>query len=336
MKAVFLQQGQVQVKQVRPPKCPSGWAVIQPTLLGICNTDLELQRGYYGFSGIPGHEFVGTVVECADSTWIGKRVVGEINISCQDCDWCRGDLGRHCPKRRVLGIVRQSGAFQERFVLPVRNLWRVPASVSDEAAVFTEPLAAACQILEQVRLRSTDRVAVLGDGKLGLLIARVLYQEAQRFQKKPRKKPCPTCPEVVHLGRHRAKLQLSKEQGISTRILPETLPKSLLAAFDLVVDATGSSSGLSLAISMTKPRGTVVMKSTVHASVAISTAAAIVNEIQMLGSRCGRFGPALKLLREQTVDPLGLIEAIYPLSEASAAFAHAAKKGSRKILMRVG
>jgi alcohol dehydrogenase len=283
---------------------------------GICSTDLELQRGYYGFSGTPGHEFVGEVTEAADQSWIGKRVVGEINLACGHCDWCKRGLGRHCPARTVLGIVQHPGAFREFLTLPIRNLHRVPASIPTEHAVFVEPIAAACEILDQVKIPKGARVAVLGDGKLGLLVSQVLQAKGAK----------------VHLfGRHKDKMRLVEPAGVTTELVPRKLP---LAVWPFVVDATGASEGLRAAISMCIPRGTVIMKSTVHGLVSIDTAPAIVNEITLVGSRCGRFEAAIPLLTSGKVNVGSMISEEFPLSRAPEAFADAAKKGVLKVLLR--
>lgn len=288
------------------------------TAAGICNTDLELQRGYYGFEGIPGHEFVGRVIEAENPAWVGRRVAGEINLACGACDWCRRGLGRHCPTRTVLGIVRHPGAFAEYLTLPERNLHAVPDSLSDEQAVFLEPLAAACEILDQVDLTAHPRVAVLGDGKLGLLIAQVLAAHGAH---------------VVHYGRHLEKLAIAAAFGTEPVVVtdPAVLP---CAAFSLVVDATGSAEGLRTAASLVEPRGVVVMKSTVHGQVSLDTAPLIVHEITLIGSRCGRFEPALSLLETGRVRVESLISAEYPLRAGAEAFATAAMKGVLKVLLR--
>jgi len=316
MLAVHLESGRVEVRKQAMPRIPEGFARIRLLAAGICSTDLELQRGYYGFSGTPGHEFVGEVTEAADKAWIGKRVVGEINLACNNCDWCRRGLGRHCPTRTVLGIVKHPGAFREFLTLPIRNLRRVPASIPSGHAVFIEPLAAACEILDQVKIPKGARVAVLGDGKLGLLVSQVLQAHGAK----------------VHLyGRHRAKMRLVEPAGVTTEILPKKLPVS---EWQFVVDATGSSAGLKAAVSMCVPRGTVVMKSTVHGLVSIDTAPAIVNEITLVGSRCGRFEAALPLLASGKVRVESMISEEFPLDQAPKAFAHAAKKGVLKVLLR--
>jgi len=276
---------------------------------GICSTDLELRRGYYGFSGTPGHEFVG---ELAD----GTRVAGEINLSCGHCEWCARGLGRHCPNRTVLGIVKHPGAFREFLTLPVENLHRIPKSIPTEHAVFIEPVAAACEILDQIKIARGAEVAVLGDGKLGLLIAQVLDAHGA---------------SVLLLGRHRDKMRLLDWSGVTTEVLADKLPER---AFPMVVDATGSAEGLRAAIAMCQPRGTVVMKSTVHGLVPVDTAPAIVNEITLVGSRCGRFEPALRLLKSGKVRVGNLISDEFPLDRAPAAFKKAATKGVLKVLLR--
>jgi alcohol dehydrogenase len=316
MLSVHLENGLLELRDVPQPERPQGFAVIRLLLGGICNTDLELQRGYYGFSGTPGHEFVGEVVSADTQSLVGKRVVGEINLNCGNCSWCARGLGRHCPARTVLGIVHHPGAFQEFLTLPERNLHVVPASLSDEEAVFVEPLAAACEILDQVSLAAGDEVALLGDGKLGLLIAQVLHANGCR---------------VRQFGKHESKLAISAARGIATeRIDQASLPT---AAFRYVIDATGSPAGLKAAVQMTEPRGAVVLKSTVHGEVPVDTASVIVNEITLVGSRCGRFEPAMELLKSGAVDVKALISARIKLEEASAAFDLAAQRGVLKVLL---
>lgn len=317
MLAVHLESGRVEVRRRPLPRATHGNARIRLLCAGICSTDLELQRGYYGFSGTPGHEFVGEVTEAEDRSWIGKRVAGEINLACGVCEWCARDLGRHCPHRTVLGIVKHPGAFREFLTLPVANLRLVPASISNEQAVFIEPVAAACEILDQVRVPAGTRVAVLGDGKLGLLVAQVLAAHGAR----------------VHLlGRHKEKMKLVESALITTELWGSK--RARRAA--MVVDATGSAEGLRAAIAMCEPRGTVVMKSTVHGLVKLDTAPAIVNEITLIGSRCGRFEPAIKLLASGKVRVDGMISERFPLDRAPEAFARAAAKGVLKILLGPG
>lgn len=307
MKGVWIEEGEVEVREVPAPQPGDGQALVRVRLAGICNTDLELQRGYYGFRGIPGHEFVGDAG--------GRRVVGEINAACGTCEWCREGLERHCPARTVLGIVEHPGAFAEYLALPERNLHPVPDSISDEQAVFAEPIAAACEILDQVRIPKGERVAVLGDGKLGLLIAQVLLAHGAR---------------VVQFGRHPEKLDISRAAGAEVHpalSIPE-------AEFRFVVDATGSPYGLKTAVTMTRPRGTVIMKSTVHGDVALDMAPVIVNEITLIGSRCGRFEPALELLRTGAIQVSPMISAEYPLESAPQAFNRATERGVLKVLLR--
>lgn len=324
MLSVHLESGSITVRQEPLPRVPKGFARIRVLAAGICSTDLELQRGYYGFSGTPGHEFVGEVVAVSESTkskddhskLLGHRVAGEINLACGKCRWCRAGVGRHCPTRTVLGIVGHPGAFREFITLPITNLHRIPDSIPTEHAVFIEPLAAACEILDQVKLPKDEKVAVLGDGKLGLLVSQVLETSGAR----------------VHLfGRHKEKMRLLAKTGVTVDLLPERIPQR---EYRWVVDATGSSQGLEAAVAMCQPRGTVVMKSTVHGLVALDTAPVIVNEITLLGSRCGRFEPALRLLQRHKVEVSNLISDEFPLDRAPEAFERAAKKGVLKVLLR--
>ena len=316
MLAVHLESGRVEVRRQPMPRVPPGFARIRLLAGGICSTDLELQRGYYGFRGTPGHEFVGEVIAAGDAGWIGKRVAGEINLACGACEWCQRDLGRHCPHRTVLGIVKHPGAFREFLTLPVRNLHIVPSSIPDEHAVFIEPAAAACEILDQVRILAGAPIAVVGDGKLGLLIAQVLRARGAR----------------VHLyGRHREKLRLVEGEAVTTEVIGKKLPER---AWPMVVDATGSPEGLRAAIAMCEPRGTVIMKSTVHGLVKLDTAPAIVNETTLIGSRCGRFEPAIRLLASGRVRVGRLISDEFPLSRAPEAFKMAATRGVLKVLLR--
>jgi alcohol dehydrogenase len=296
--AVFLEDKQVLMRQVDVPKRLPGFALIQMRVAGICNTDLELQRGYYGFSGIPGHEFVGQVVDTDTGSLVGQRVVGEINLACGRCAFCNAGLGRHCESRTVLGIVKHPGAFAEYLTLPEVNLRVVPDHVTDEQAVFTEPLAAACEIVEQVNIPPGTEVAVLGNGKLGRLIVQTL-----------------------------------SAHGAHVRVFGRDADKSQ-RNFAVVVEATGSPEGLRQAVSMVRPRGTVVMKSTVHQEVQLDMAPVIVNEITLVGSRCGLFEPALTLLSEGKVDTSAMVSAEYPLTEAPSAFARAARRGVLKVLLR--
>jgi alcohol dehydrogenase len=314
MLAVHLENGRVEMRKNAPrPERRDGFALIRLLCGGICNTDLELQRGYYGFRGTPGHEFVGEVVEADTPQLVGRRVVGEINLGCGDCHWCRHALGRHCPGRTVLGIIDHPGAFAEFLTLPERNLHIVPDALPTEIAAFVEPVAAACEILDQAQLPCNSEIAVLGDGKLGLLTGQVLKAYGHR---------------VRQFGRHREKLQIAERAGIATERAGEQMP---VAAYDWVVEATGSPDGLRTAVQMTRPRGHIILKSTMHGMVPVDTAPIVVNEITLIGSRCGRFEPALELLERGVVDTGAMISERAPLAEAPRAFQRAAAPGVLKV-----
>lgn len=317
MIAVHLDSGRVSVRDTAPPVRAPRFALIRLLVAGICNTDLELQRGYYGFRGTPGHEFAGLVVEADTPSLVGLRVAGEINLACGECDFCAIGLGRHCRNRSVLGIVKHPGAFAEYLSLPESNLHVIPEEISTEQAVIIEPLAAACEILDQVHIPHGEHVAVLGDGKLGLLIAQVLHAHGA---------------QVTLYGRHEEKLAIAQAAGIETNIALN-LPKG---KYQFVVDATGSADGLEQAVGMARPRGTVILKSTVHAEAPVNTAPVIVNELTLVGSRCGRFEPSIELLRSGKVDVSRMISAEYPLEKAPEAFAEAARPGVLKVLLRNG
>jgi threonine dehydrogenase-like Zn-dependent dehydrogenase len=317
MLAIHLENRRVEVRNVRRPRPAEGFALIRLLVGGICNTDLELQRGYYGFRGTPGHEFVGEVVSANNPDLVGQRVVGEINLACGNCGWCRKGLGRHCPMRSVLGIVGHPGAFREFLTLPEANLHIVPDSISNEAAVFVEPLAAACEILDQADIPDGTEVAVVGDGKLGLLVAQVLNARGKN----------------VHLyGRHKDKMRIAERAGVSVSIVKQKAPSN---AYDWVVEATGSPDGLKQAIQMTRPRGTIFLKSTVHGRVRLDTAPVVVNEIAIVGSRCGRFAPALALLESREINVADMISETMPLAEGKHAFARATRPGVLKVLIKV-
>lgn len=319
------------------PKLAAGWALVRVRLAGICNTDLEILRGYHNFRGIPGHEFVGEVAACggrgaarrrAEARWVGRRVVGEINIACVGlglrslCAFCRRGIPTHCARRRVLGIVNHDGAFAEYLALPLANLHAVPAGVPDECAVFTEPLAAACQILAQVPAAARgSSVGVLGDGKLGQLIVRVLAAAGAR---------------VTHYGRHREKLALAAGRGVKTALTARTSRSPAARReprFPFVVDATGSPEGLERAIRMTEPRGTIILKSTFHGAARFETWPIVVDEQTVVGSRCGPFDRALDLLRTGRVDPRPLISRVFPLRDAPDAIREAQRSGVLKVLL---
>ena len=315
MQAAYIENGQVAIRQIIVPFRPDGFATLRLLVGGICNTDLELQHGYYGFAGTPGHEFVAEVVEADTRELVGKRVVGEINVACTHCEWCRKGLGRHCPQRTVLGIVNQPGAFSEFFLLPERNLHVLPEGTPAERAVFTEPLAAACEILDQVNMPPGSTIAVLGDGKLGLLIAQVLNAHGY---------------PVRLFGRHWEKLRIAAAAGVMTELRDGNLP---VAEFDWVVDATGNRDGLRAAAAMARPRGTVILKSTVHGMVSVDTAPIVVDELTLVGSRCGRFEAALPLLEHELIRVEEIITERFPLSEAPKAFACAAQRHAMKVLL---
>ena len=297
------------------PPADDTTAVVRVHLAGICATDLQILRGYMGFQGVPGHEFVGEV-SAGPSELVGTRVVGEINFACGQCPVCAQGLGRHCPRRQVMGILNADGCFAEYVRVPVANLHPVPASITDEAAVFSEPLAAAFEILEQVRVQPSDDVVVLGDGKLGGLCAQVLHSAGA---------------QVCVVGKHPHKLALLHQHGIATVLLSDWRPR--LA--DIVVEATGSTAGLALAIESVRPRGTLVLKSTVVSPHTLSLAPLVINEITVVGSRCGRFPPALQALAQGHVTVTPLIERVYPLAASLQALAHATRPGTRKILLRM-
>lgn len=295
-----------------------GEALIRVTRAGICNTDLEIVKGYMGFTGVLGHEFVGVVEESPDKQLVGKRVVGEINCPCGTCELCRHGLSRHCPTRTVLGIAGRNGAFAEHLTLPVANLHVLPDDLPDDVAVFTEPTAAAFQILEQLpHLGGQHSVVVLGDGKLGLLVAQVLATTVCR---------------LLVVGKHPDKLRILQNRGIRTCLTDKIHGDS----FDVVVDCTGSPSGFEMASKLVRPRGTIVLKSTVADAAAMNLAPLVVNEVTVIGSRCGPFEPALHALLSGQVEVRPLIAATYPLEEGVAAMQHAGQKGTLKVLLQMG
>ena len=300
------------------PVPAAGEALIRVTSAGVCQTDLEIAKGYMGFSGVMGHEFVG-VVEDGPAAWIARRVVGEINCPCGHCSLCKAGLGNHCPSRTVLGIVGCAGCFAEYVTLPVANLHAVPEGVCDEQAVFTEPLAAGFEILEQVAITADSRVAVLGDGKLGLLCAMAMRT---------------TGAELLVVGKHPEKLAHAHSRDIATALLDElTLEKT----WDVVVEATGSPTGLATAMQLIQPRGTIVLKSTFAASDATppNLAPLVIDEVTLVGSRCGPFDKALDALSKGGCDPRDLITARYPLAQALDALAAAKQPNQIKVLLNI-
>lgn len=319
------------------PRLRPNWALIRVRLAGICNTDIEILRGYHSFRGILGHEFVGEVAELNSRSpalrkrWLGQRVCGEINVGCSAygykplCDFCLRGLQTHCARRTVLGIVNHDGAFAEYLALPLENLHRIPSNVSDEQAVFVEPLAAACEILTQLKgqldIRPFRQAAVLGDGKLAQLIARVLRT---------------TLPRVVMYGKHAAKLALARRAGIATKKVRGDASDlaHIKNRYRLVVEATGSPTGLALAQRLTEPRGTLILKSTFHGAAPVETWPIVVNELTVLGSRCGPFAKAIALLRSGQVDPTPLISHTFPLADAPAAIRFAQRPTVLKVLLK--
>jgi threonine dehydrogenase-like Zn-dependent dehydrogenase len=315
MKAIFWDGHAVSLDSSYPPPVPDQeTAIIKVHLAGICSTDLEIFRGYMNFRGVPGHEFVGSV-QHGPEKWLGKRVVGEINLGCGHCEYCARDLSRHCPNRTVMGILNADGAFAEAVAVRLENLHLVPDSINDEQAVFTEPLAAAFEILQQIQVSTGDEILILGDGKLGNLCAQVLRL---------------TGAKVTALGKHQDKLDLIKRTGVRTMLLNNWKPR----LFDVVVEATGSAAGLELAISAVRPRGTLVLKSTVAEAHQVSLAPVVINEINLIGSRCGVFPDALEAYAAGHISVAPLIEQVYPLEQAIEGIQHAGRPGARKILLR--
>jgi 2-desacetyl-2-hydroxyethyl bacteriochlorophyllide A dehydrogenase len=313
MQALWLEERQLSMREIEVPRA-EGEALIRVSLSGVCGTDIELSRGYYPFTGVIGHEFVGVVVESPDPAWKGRRVVGEINAVCGVCEACRNGRPTHCESRTVLGIVNRNGAHAEYVSLPLANLHTVPDSVPDESAVFTEPLAAAVEILQQVHVHPDDRVLLVGAGRLGQLVARVLALTGARLQ-------------VV--ARHEQQRELLHACGIATISEADVEPRR----YDLVVEATGSPSGLDLARTSVRPRGILVLKSTYHAKVTLDLAPFVVDEITIVGSRCGPFAPALRLLERGEVDPRGLVGETFPLARGAEAVLAAQEPGAMKVLL---
>ena len=315
MKALRFVNSQLNVAEIAVPDVESE-TLVRVLKSGICNTDLEIVRGYAGFSGTIGHEFVGVVENSADKNLIGKRVVGEINAGCGVCGWCVKNDPRHCLQRTVLGIHGRDGAHAEFLTLPAENLLEVPANVSDEQAVFTEPLAAAYGILEQISVEKETRVAVIGDGKLGILCAVCLALKSKN---------------VTLVGKHSEKLAHVKKYEVETILLGEV--KKLNANFDVVVEASGSESGFATALDLLVPRGKLVLKSTFQGKTNLEMWRVVVNEISVVGSRCGRFAPALGLLAAGQIDLTNLISDEFKLSNAVRAIDRAAEKGSMKVIL---
>jgi 2-desacetyl-2-hydroxyethyl bacteriochlorophyllide A dehydrogenase len=313
MQSLWLENQTLSLRDIPRPAKP-GEALIHVRLAGICGTDLELVRGYYPFTGVPGHEFVGEVVESPDPAWIGKRVVGEINAVCGGCEQCRNGRPTHCERRTVLGIANRDGVHAEYTTLPLENLHLVPGSVSDEAAVFVEPLAAALEIQEQVQVQPTDRVLLVGAGRLGQLVAQTLAL---------------TGCDLRVVARHPHQKRLLEARQIRLISEDEVQPRG----WDIVVEATGSPSGFDLARQAIRPRGKLVLKSTYRGEMTLNWSPFVVNEISIIGSRCGPFAPALRLLERGEVDPTVLIVEKLPLRQGLKAYEHARKPGMLKVLL---
>ena len=316
MRALWLEDRALRLREDVPrPAPPPGEALVRVRLAGVCNTDLELVRGYYPYTGVPGHEFVGVVEDAPGAAeWIGRRVVGEINAVCEECETCRAGRRTHCERRTVLGIVNRDGAFATHLALPVANLHELPEEVPDEVATFAEPTAAALEIQEQVRIGPRSRVVVVGAGKLGHLVAQTLAT-----------KGC----DLLVVGRSRRPLELLAARGIRTGTAEAVAERGA----DVAVECTGNPEGLEIARRAVRPRGTIVLKSTYHGRASVDLAPIVVDEITVVGSRCGPFAAALDLLARGAVDPRPLIDERYRLTEAVAAIEHAARPGTLKILV---
>lgn len=320
MKAIVFDENLKLDKNYEKPVPQKGEALIKVSLAGICNTDFEITKGYMGYKGILGHEFVGVVEEIndEDKSLLGKRVVAEISYGCHkpDCEWCNQGLVRHCPDRHTIGIWKKDGCFAEYITLPLEVLFEVPENVSNEQVVFVEPLAAACEILEQLHIQPIQKVLVQGDGKLGLTTALTL--NAFNY-------------DVTLVGKHQNKLDIAKAQGVKTILLDDLDVKP---EWEVVVEATGSISGFETAIALTKPRGTLVLKSTVAGSKEFNLAPIVINEITVLGSRCGQFKPALRLLENNRIDFKSFISGIYSVDDAIEAFEKNKNKDTLKVLIK--
>ena len=317
LRALLIENGETKIIEDHPkPKVKPEWVLIKTDIVGICKTDLELVKGYMNFNGVPGHEFVGVVEESSDEKLLGKRVVGEINFACGSCEYCRMGLQRHCPNRSVLGIQNADGAFAEYITLPQENIHILPKGVSDDQAVFVEPLAASLEILMQTHIKPTWKVFVLGDGKLGLLISQVLRL---------------TGCDLVLVGKHENKLKIVERMGVKTATL-EKLPET---EADLVVECTGNPNGYNLAKRLVRPSGIIVAESTYHQNLELNWSEIVVDEITIIGSRCGPFAPAIRLLEQGLIDTDSLITAKYPFEEVLRAFEHARDSEAIKILVQI-
>ena len=305
------------VRDYPVPEVPPGWARIRVQKAGICKTDMELMKGYKDFKGILGHEFIGKVDRCSDPNWMGKRVTGEINAACGQCEWCARGLGRHCPNRTVLGILNHDGCMADYCVLPIVNLIELPSALPDDRAILIEPLSAACEILEQLELNGSERVVVLGDGRLGTLCAWALSTIVS---------------DVTIVGHHAEKLELAKWRNLKTAIGSDDIAPGA----DVIVEATGSGNGINEAMSICRPRGAIVLKSTIASQGELNLAPIVVNELTVVGSRCGQFKDGLQMLESYPDMPVErLITARYPVEQAAEAFDRATQPDALKVLLEI-
>ncbi len=321
MKALVYDEKLKLVDNYPKPVLSDEEVLIRTVMVGICNTDFEITKGYMGYKGVLGHEFVGIIVEVGKNVnkdIVGKRVVGEINCACEECSWCHNGLQRHCPNRSTLGIYKKDGCFSEYFTLPYKNVFVISDNIDDITATFTEPLAAAYEILEQVHIKPDSKVALLGDGKLGLCISLVFKALNIDF---------------VHIGKHENKLKISKDLGVKTKLLSELTEKDR-KAFDIVIEATGSTGGFETSVSLVKPRGVLVLKSTITAKEGLNLASIVVDEINIVGSRCGKFVPILRLLEDGKIDVKPLVEKVYNIEDFIEAFDNNSKKDTLKVLVK--
>ncbi len=317
MKALYFDK-KLELRKDYPIPVPAkNEALIKVTLAGICNTDKEIMNGYVPFTGILGHEFVGIVTECSQLEFIGKRAVGEINIGCGVCSLCKRGMQNHCPQRKTLGINGKDGVFSEYVTLPIENLLIVPDEISDEEAVFTEPLAAAFNILQNVEISKQDRVAIIGDGKLGQLIVRAVST---------------TLCDLTLIGKQEKKLELAQD-FCKTMILNES--DDLENSFDIVIECTGNDAALLFAGNIVRPKGTIVLKSTYAGQIKFNPSLWVRKEIRLIGSRCGHFAPALQFMRESRIDLTKLIDKTFLIDDWEIAFITAFSKGALKVLLKL-
>lgn len=319
MKVLYFQDHLKYISNYPKPVLKKDEALIRVKLAGICNTDMEIIKGYLSFKGVLGHEFAGVIEKSLDKDIIGKRMVGEINIGCGKCSYCRNELKNHCPKRKVLGIFERDGAFAEYLTLPLVNIHLLPPDISDEEAVFIEPLAAAFEILEQVKITPKQEIIVIGDGKLGQLIARVLALYSNN---------------LLVIGKSKEKLSLLEKIDIKTMTLRDMKKIEASLEADIIVECTGNSEGMLIACNLVKPKGTIILKSTYHYQTKVNFSEIVIKEINVIGSRCGPFDRAIKALNEKKVNPLPLISKIFSIEEGLDAFEYTQKRDILKVLIK--